>query len=147
VQIGDAAEAMRLLVGGDQVTTYNEGDEQYEVHVRAMPDYRRTVADVGGLTVASSRLGSVALDNIASFEPGSAPAEIQRLNRARQVTVYASLLPGVGQTNVMDAMQASASRLNLGPEYFTRFADVPASCAGRGRRSCWPSASRSCSCT
>ncbi|MBP1607172.1 MAG: acriflavin resistance protein, partial [Acidobacteria bacterium] len=122
VQIGDAAEAMRLLVGGDQVTTYNEGDEQYEVHVRAMPDYRRTVADVGGLTVASSRLGSVALDNIASFEPGSAPAEIQRLNRARQVTVYASLLPGVGQTNVMDAMQASASRLNLGPEYFTRFA-------------------------
>src|SRR5207253_9611671 len=30
VQIGDAAEALRLLVGGDQVTTYNEGSEQYE---------------------------------------------------------------------------------------------------------------------
>ncbi len=29
VQIGDAAEALRLLVGGDQVTTYNEGGEQY----------------------------------------------------------------------------------------------------------------------
>ena len=35
VQISDAAEALRLLVGGDQVTTYNEGGEQYEVHVRA----------------------------------------------------------------------------------------------------------------
>ena len=35
VQIGDAAEALRLLVGGDQVTTYNEGSEQYEVHLRA----------------------------------------------------------------------------------------------------------------
>ena len=35
VQIGDAAEALRLLVGGDQVTTYNEGGEQYEVHLRA----------------------------------------------------------------------------------------------------------------
>ena len=34
VQIADAAEALRLLVGGDQVTTYNEGGEQYEVHVR-----------------------------------------------------------------------------------------------------------------
>ena len=35
VQIGDAAEPLRLLVGGDQVTTYNEGSEQYEVHLRA----------------------------------------------------------------------------------------------------------------
>ena len=35
VQVADAAEALRLLVGGDQVTTYNEGGEQYEVHVRA----------------------------------------------------------------------------------------------------------------
>ena len=36
VQVADAAEALRLLVGGDQVTTYNEGGEQYEVHVRAL---------------------------------------------------------------------------------------------------------------
>jgi HAE1 family hydrophobic/amphiphilic exporter-1 len=36
VQISDAAGALRLLVGGDQVTTYNEGGEQYEVHVRAV---------------------------------------------------------------------------------------------------------------
>ena len=35
MQIADAAEALRLLVGGDQVTTYNEGGEQYEVHLRA----------------------------------------------------------------------------------------------------------------
>ena len=45
VPISDAAEALRLLVGGDQVTTYNEGGEQYEVHVRAVagrpPDARR----------------------------------------------------------------------------------------------------------
>src|SRR5262249_49197438 len=35
VQVADAAEALRLLVGGDQGTTYNEGGEQYELHVRA----------------------------------------------------------------------------------------------------------------
>ena len=37
----DAADALRLLVGGDQVTTYNEGGEQYEVHVRARRGNRR----------------------------------------------------------------------------------------------------------
>jgi len=68
VQISDAAEALRLLVGGDQVTTYNEGSEQYEVHLRALAANRSTEAAVGALTVPSSRLGSVALENVATFK-------------------------------------------------------------------------------
>ena len=60
VQISDAAEALRLLVGGDQVTTYNEGGEQYEVHVRAGESDRQTSQAIGQLTVPSSTVGSVA---------------------------------------------------------------------------------------
>ena len=67
VQIGDAAEALRLLVGGDQVTTYNEGGEQYEVHLRARVENRTTEAAIAALTVPSIRLGSVSLDNVADF--------------------------------------------------------------------------------
>ncbi len=122
VQVSDAADALRLLVGGDQVTTYNEGDEQYEVHLRAKPRFRESAADVGALTVPSARLGSVGLENIAGFTLGSAPAEINRLNRERQVSVYASLLPGTSQTPVMAAMQDAAAQLGMGPEYQTRFA-------------------------
>src|SRR5439155_773483 len=76
VQIGDAAEALRLLVGGDQVSTYNEGGEQYEVHLRARAEDRTTESAIAGLTVPSSRLGSVSLDNVANFEPSSAPTDI-----------------------------------------------------------------------
>ena len=54
VQIGDAAEALRLLVGGDQVTTYNEGGEQYEVHLRARAENRSTQAAIAALTVPST---------------------------------------------------------------------------------------------
>jgi HAE1 family hydrophobic/amphiphilic exporter-1 len=122
VQVSDAADALRLLVGGDQVTTFNEGDEQYEVHLRARAGSRQSQADVGALTVPSSRLGSVSLDNIASFTPGASPAEITRLNRERQITVFASLLPGASQTPVMTAMQEAAAGLGMGPEYSARFA-------------------------
>jgi HAE1 family hydrophobic/amphiphilic exporter-1 len=122
VQLSDAAEALRLLVGGDQVTTYNEAGEQYEVHVRAERQNRTSQAAVGRLTIPSSRLGSVPLENVASFTPGTSPAEIQRLMRQRQVTVYAGLVPGVSQTTVMTAMEQEAAALNLGPEYQTRFA-------------------------
>jgi HAE1 family hydrophobic/amphiphilic exporter-1 len=117
VQIGDAAEALRLLVGGDQVTTYNEGSEQYEVHLRALAQDRATEQAIGGLTVPSSRLGSVALDNIATFSPGTAPSDISRLARQRQVTVVANLLPNGSQSAVQNAIADEFARLSPGPGY------------------------------
>ena len=122
VQISDAAEALRLLVGGDQVTTYNEGGEQYEVHVRASENDRQTSQAIGQLTVPSSRVGSVPLENVARFTAGTGPSEISRLNRQRQVTVFAGLLPGVSQTPAMSAMTRVAESLEMGPGYSTRFA-------------------------
>jgi hydrophobic/amphiphilic exporter-1 (mainly G- bacteria), HAE1 family len=83
------AEALRLLVGGDQVTTYNEGGEQYEVHVRATRATARPRRPSAQLTVPSSRLGSVTLNNLARFDAGVGASEINRLNRQRQVTVGA----------------------------------------------------------
>jgi hydrophobic/amphiphilic exporter-1 (mainly G- bacteria), HAE1 family len=122
IQISDAAEALRLLVGGDQVTTYNEGGEQYEVHVRAAQGDRQSIEAIGQMTVPSARLGSVPLDNIARFSPGTAPSEINRLNRQRQVTVFAGLQSGVSQTPAMAAMTRAAESLEMGPGYSTRFA-------------------------
>ena len=117
VQIADAAEALRLLVGGDQVTTYNEGGEQYEVHLRALQANRSTQDGVAALTVPSSRLGAVSLDNVANFSPGAAPSDINRLNRQRQVTVFANLLPNASQAEVQAAMQDEFTGLHLGSEY------------------------------
>jgi HAE1 family hydrophobic/amphiphilic exporter-1 len=122
VQLSDAAEALRLLVGGDQVTTYNEGGEQYEVHVRAVHGNRQSVEAIEQLTVPSTKTGSVPLQNLATLTPGTAPSEINRLNRQRQVTIFAGLLQGVSQTPVMDAMTRTADELNMGPGYSTRFA-------------------------
>jgi HAE1 family hydrophobic/amphiphilic exporter-1 len=103
VQIGDAAEALRLLVGGDQVTTYNEGGEQYEVHLRARAENRSTQAAIGALTVPSSKVGSVALDNVASFAQGTATTEISRSARRRQVTVLQPVAVGVARRSGRDA--------------------------------------------
>ena len=122
VQVADAADALRLLVGGDEVTTYNEGGEQYEVHVRALQTERDSAGSIGQLTVPSSRIGSVPLENIANLTRGTAPSAIDRLNRQRQVTVFAGLQPGVSQTPAMDAMMRTADALNMGPGYSMRFA-------------------------
>ena len=122
VQVSDAAEALRLLVGGDQVTTYNEGGEQYEVHVRAAAPGRTSATAIGQLTVPSSRLGSVPLDNIARLSQGTSPSNVDRLDRQRQVTIFADLKEGYSQTPAMDAMTRAADALNMGAGYSTRFA-------------------------
>jgi HAE1 family hydrophobic/amphiphilic exporter-1 len=117
VQVADAAEALRLLVGGDQVTTYNEGGEQYEVHLRARAENRSTEAAIAALTVPSSRIGSVSLDDVADFTPGTAPSEINRLARQRQVTIFCNLLPTASQAEVQNAMAAEFQKLNAGGDY------------------------------
>jgi HAE1 family hydrophobic/amphiphilic exporter-1 len=117
VQIGDAAEALRLLVGGDQVTTYNEGSEQYEVHLRARAGNRTTESAIAALTVPSSKLGSVSLDNVASFAPGTAPSEINRVGRQRQVTIFCNLLPSASQAEIQNAILAEFDGLHAGSEY------------------------------
>ena len=55
VQIADAAEALRLLVGGDQVTTYNEGGEQYR---GPPPREGREPQHPGGRRLADRAIGS-----------------------------------------------------------------------------------------
>ena len=122
VQVADAAEALRLLVAGDQVTTYNEAGEQYEVHLRAQEANRSTQAGLAALPVPSARLGVVSLDNIATFAHDDAPATISRMGRQRQVTLTANLLPGTSQAAVQQEIIAAARGLNFSPEYRADFA-------------------------
>jgi HAE1 family hydrophobic/amphiphilic exporter-1 len=122
VQITDAAEALRLLVGGDQVTTYNEGGEQYAVYLRARDTNRGSEAAIAALPVPSGRLGIVTLDNIARFASGDAPATISRTSRQRQVTVTANMLPGTSQAAVQEQIVEAARDLGMPPEYRADFA-------------------------
>ena len=57
------------------------------------------------------------LENIASFTRGEAPSDIRRLNRQRQVTVAANMLPGTSQSTAQARMSEAAATLGLGSEY------------------------------
>src|SRR5262245_1437115 len=93
VNVSDIAQSLRLLVGGDQVSTYNEGGEQYEVHVRANERFRIDPNGINKLNVPSQRLGSVGLDNIVKLGEAAGPTQIERAGRQRQVTFTANLKP------------------------------------------------------
>jgi HAE1 family hydrophobic/amphiphilic exporter-1 len=116
VPLSEAAEALRLLVNGDAVTTYNEGGEQYEVHVRAEADDRDSEEALGRLPIPS-RIGTVPLEDVARFTRGEESADIRRLSRQRQVTVVVNLLPGTSQAAVQAQMIEFAGQLDMAPGY------------------------------
>ncbi len=117
VNVADIAQSLRLLVGGDQVSTYNEGGEQYEVHVRANENFRIDPAGIGKLNVPSQRLGSVGLDHVVTMREGAGPTQIERNGRQRQVTFTANLRPGISQSETLARLNAEVQAMKLPPEY------------------------------
>jgi hydrophobic/amphiphilic exporter-1 (mainly G- bacteria), HAE1 family len=119
VSVADVANTLRLLVAGDKVTDYNEKGEQYEVHVRAIPRFRNRLEELATVSVPSAKFGIVSLGDVVKFEPGTGPAQINRLNRRRQVTITANLAPNTSQQMVLDEIQKSVDHLEMGPDYTT----------------------------
>ncbi|MCX7048022.1 MAG: efflux RND transporter permease subunit [Candidatus Sumerlaeota bacterium] len=116
VAIADIAQTLRLLVAGDKASTYFEKGEEYEVHVRANALQRNRIEDLKMVTVPSSKIDVVPLGDVARFDPGTGPAQINRLSRARQVTVTANLKPGSSQKAVLDALAEETKTLDMGPD-------------------------------
>jgi HAE1 family hydrophobic/amphiphilic exporter-1 len=113
VQPSDVANALRLLIEGDQVSNYEEHGEEYEVHVRADRRYRADEEGLRLLTVPSQRLGAVPLADVVALGHGTGPSRIDRLNRERQVTIMANAAPGFGDGAISDAMKKILTSAHL----------------------------------
>jgi hydrophobe/amphiphile efflux-1 (HAE1) family protein len=105
VQVADVAQALQYLIAGQKVSSYSEGGEQYDIRVRAIPEYRSNEAALSLITVPSRKLGLVTLADVASVQPGSGPATIQRFQRERQITFMANPGPGASDGELSDAMR------------------------------------------
>ena len=127
VQPQQVAQALNYLVGDNEVTNYQSGGEQYEVHVRAAERFRNGENGISLLTVPANpntgefgKIGeanSVPIAQVVSFDRATGPATIQRLNRQREVTITANLLPGGSAQDVIAGLDKAFAAQNLGSEY------------------------------
>ena len=122
VNPADIAQSLRLLVGGDQVSTYNEGGEQYEVHIRADEGFRTDAEGIRLLNVPSTRLGSIGLDNIIKLQESSGPTQIERVSRQRQVMLTANLKPGFSQSTIIELLNKEVKSMKMPADYVTGLA-------------------------
>ncbi len=85
------AQTVRALIGGERVTRFRAAGDRYDVRVRLTEPDRCRPEDIARLTVRGRGGALVNLRNVAWVRSEAGPVQINRYNRARQVTVLANL--------------------------------------------------------
>ncbi|MCI0701995.1 MAG: efflux RND transporter permease subunit [Planctomycetia bacterium] len=121
VRVQDIATALGLLVGGEPITKYKEGADQYDVWIRAVLPARDCAAMIKMLTVRAANGQLVELSTIATIVDERGPATIERYNRQRQIGIQCNFAPGVALGDALPEVQGYVKELDLPPEYRYEF--------------------------
>ena len=109
VPLESVSSSLRTFVGGEEVSKFKDGDEQYSVRLRLDEPFRRDPSAMGDLFVQASGGRMVRISDVARLTMENAPASIERYNRMRQFTVNASL--DREQTTLGEALSAARAKV------------------------------------
>jgi hydrophobic/amphiphilic exporter-1 (mainly G- bacteria), HAE1 family len=121
IPIQTLAATLNVLVGGEPVSKYKEGEEQYDVWLRADLPFRKSRETIEQLRIPSPKVGLVELGNVARLVPAQGPSTIDRFARQRQVVVTANLMPGVALGDAVDAITQHVQDMKLPADYRWEF--------------------------
>lgn len=91
----DLAAASRTLVGGSDAGTFETGGRRYDVRVRLEESGRQRLSDIEALPLRTGQGTLVDLAAITDIDVTLSAAEIERIDRSRQISVLANTAPGV----------------------------------------------------
>ncbi len=129
VSTADIADALRLMVGGDdRVSRFRDLQmgEDYDVTLRLVTEDRQDSDTISRLFIPDREGELVRLDNVVRLVPANTASRIDRLDRQRQVSLRAGIAPGYALADRLEVLRQTADAMNLPPGYSTRV-------AGRGR--------------
>jgi len=92
------AQAARIATVGDidaNVAKFDQGERRIPIRIRLPVDARADIERIRSLRIPTADGGATTLGSVADVEFQAGPAQINRLNRARQMGVTAELAPGV----------------------------------------------------
>ncbi len=90
VNIDTLANDLRTLVGGEEVSEFKDGDDQFKVLLRLDEPYRN-IETLNSLLIAAGPGRTVKVSDVAQLRRDYGPASIDRYNRQRQISVNANL--------------------------------------------------------
>jgi Cu/Ag efflux pump CusA/ferredoxin len=110
---------LRTMVQGEVITTFKDGLDLYDVRLRLQESDRADPQRLGEVMVPSARLGRVRLDSVVEPVSSAGPAQIDRHNRERQISLLANMAPGYALGDALAAIDRRVQQLDIPAGYHT----------------------------
>lgn len=102
LSVGDVATTVSTALQGDITAQYRDPKDanEYNIDVILAKTERRSIYTVSDIPVGYQNGNPIPLGDVANVSLGAGPTRVDRLNRLRQVSVTAYLLPGTQINNI-----------------------------------------------
>lgn len=118
INVADVNLVVQTALAGSAVSTFYEGDRQFDVTVRLAPRYRDAVDDIAGLQIPlPGGTSTVSLGDVARVEVRQGASRISREGGGRIASVKANVRGRDQGGFVAEAMQRVKDELVLPPGY------------------------------
>lgn len=116
VSVQQIARTATMATVGDvdfNLAKFDLSDRQINIRVQIDPKYRDNIDYIGGLKVSSFKGPMIPISEVADVKFGSGPAQIDRYDRDRQVTITSTLNTGVTLGQALKAVHNLPTFKNL----------------------------------
>lgn len=102
LNVSDVATTVSTALQGDITAQYRDPKDanEYNIDVILAKSERRSIYTIGSIPVGYQNGNPIPLGDVANISRGAGPTRVDRLNRLRQVSVTAYLLPGTQINNI-----------------------------------------------
>ena len=115
VDVDVVGRTLETMLGGRQVTRYQDSGEQYDVIVQVEKQDRATPDDITGIYVRTRDGGMVQMSNFLSVRESVSPQSLNHFNRLRAVKVEAAVAGyGLGKCGIHESAGAGNLAANGG---------------------------------
>ena len=102
---------LETLLGGRQVTRFEQNGEQYDVIVQLAAEDRASPETLSTIFLRSPKGDMVQLSNIVKVKEAVAPKELRRFNQLRAVTISANLGEGYALGDALAHLEQTARKV------------------------------------
>ena len=100
IRADQLGQALRIAVDGVIVSTYLEGDREFDIRLRLPPGDSSSIEALENILISFQDSQAIRLGDVASIEYGPSPSEIMHDQQQRIVEISASLAEGAGLGDV-----------------------------------------------
>ncbi len=116
ISVADIADTLKILLGGDAISTYKKGNERYDVIAQLSAGDRFDAQDLSNIYVRTSGGEIVPLRHLVEVKESVGPSSLRHYSRKRSVTLDANL-DGIDMGHALEQLSSAAA--SILPEGFT----------------------------